>query len=107
MLLNGIGEPRISMLETIRTYAMEKLGGAGEADDADAAASGWGGDGDDGVFFKLRYGEVGHGKPVTGDFFMVTGEKILRGGGCFCRDFWEKWGAERGCFDGETVVDWW
>jgi hypothetical protein len=35
---------------------------------------------------------------------MVTGKKYWRGGGCFCRGFCEKWGAERGFL---MVKTWW
>ena len=65
---------------------MVRAAGTGEADDAYASATGWGGDGDDGVF-KLSHGELGHL-----DFLMVTGEKnvgVVEW--CFCRAFCEKW----------------
>ena len=64
------------MAEFYETLGDDAGLGAGEADDADATPSGWGGDGDDGVFFKLGYGELGHGKSGA-DFLMVTGEKLL------------------------------
>jgi hypothetical protein len=70
--------------------------GAGEADDADTAAAGWSGDGDDGVF------ELGHV-----DFLMVVGEKkscVVEGvfAGVFAKDGCRTW-----FFDGEIVVNWW
>ncbi len=71
-------------------------GGAGEADDADATAAGWGGDSDDGVF------ELDHM-----DFLMVTGEKILGWwSGVFAGGF-AKSGVQKVVFDGENVVEVW
>jgi len=58
--------------------------GAGEADDADATAAWWGGDGYDGVF-EFGIEEVGHG------FSYGNGRKFCwGGGGRFRRGFREK-----------------
>src|SRR5947209_847006 len=82
----GGGEGVAELYETLGDGASP---GAGEADDADSAASGWGGDGDDGVFFKLRYGELGHGKS-GGLSYGNWGKNIGVVEGCFCRGFCEK-----------------
>jgi hypothetical protein len=67
----GVGE---GMAELQEGFGDGSRGWAGEANDADAAATGWGGDGDDGVLESVV--ETGS---LTWGFFMLSVKKIWRG----------------------------